>query len=182
MKKIVLVSIALLALTSAFAQAEVILVWADAGFTTCNYDNPVALATVYVTHENVVGTTASQYSLTENSGTLTWIADVNQFTLSLGTSQTGYAVSYGGCLSGPIHVQNVLYSVAGTPAPCTGITVEPDPNALTGEIEGVDCGTPRVKTFPNASFMSFNTDGSCVCGEIVPVEETSWGKLKALYE
>jgi hypothetical protein len=30
--------------------------------------------------------------------------------------------------------------------------------------------------------MYVNPDGSCDCGEVVPVEDTSWGQIKALYQ
>jgi len=56
----------------------------------------------------------------------------------------------------------------------------PDPAAPTGQIEGVDCAT--TKTFPNGSSLTFDYDGTCPpCGEIVPVEETNWGRVKSLY-
>jgi hypothetical protein len=181
MKRIVLVSIALLAIaTSVFAQAGAVMLWGDAGFTTCNVVNPVGLATVYMTHEGHPGATAIQFALSDDTGVLAWVADQNQFPLALGNTQTGYATTYGGCVAGQIHIVNVLYTVAGAPAACTGITVVPDPAALTGEIEAVNCS--QVKVFPNASFLSFNEDGSCVCGEITPVEESSWGRVKALYQ
>ncbi len=73
---------------------------------------------------------------------------------------------------------NILYSAAG-PLPCSTLEVVPDPAALTGQIEGVDCN--QTKTFPNGSVLSFNGDASCPCGIIVPVEETNWGRVKSLY-
>ena len=182
MKRIVLVSIALLAFaTAAFAQPGAVLLWDDLAFTSCDAVSPAGVLTVYVTHEGHPGAKAVQYALSEDTGgSIIYLADVNNFALVIGNSQAGIAVSYGGCVAGQIHVQNVLYSVISNPTACTGITVVPDPAAPSGGIEGVNCADVKVQ--PNGSFLSFNDDGSCQCGEIVPVEATSWGRLKALYE
>ena len=183
MKRIVLVSIAVLALaTTVFAQDGRVMLYIDAGFTTCNANAPTGLITVYVVHDMHPGATAIQYSLTENTGgALFYIADQTQLPLNLGDSQTGIATTYGGCFTGAVHVLNVLYQIMSDPPACTGITVSPDPRLIPpAKIQSVDCN--QVFKFPNASFLSFNDDGSCQCGEIVPVEATNWGRVKALYQ
>jgi hypothetical protein len=182
MKRIVLVSVVLLAFASAAFAQGVVMLYADNTFTQCDASPAPGLFTAYVVHEVTLGAKAVQYQVIEDTGgLLVYVADQNQFPLVIGNSQTGVAVSYGGCFNNQIHVQNVLYSLVGTPAVCTGLTVVNDPLAPTGEIEATDCND--VKTFPNGSFLSFSDDGSCPCGELqTPVEETNWGRVKALYQ
>lgn len=181
MKRIVLVSIALLAFASAAFGQGVVMLYSDPGFTTCDATPAPGLFTVYVVHEVTNGAKAVQFKLEENTGgSLLYIADQPQFPLVIGNSQTGIAVSYGGCFNNQINAVNILYQVLSAPPVCSGMTTVADPNAPTGEIEATNCND--VKTFPNGAFLSFSDDGTCLCGEIVPIEETNWGRVKALYQ
>jgi len=183
MKKAMLLVLALsVVMTSsvAFGQAGAIVLYADIAYTSCNALYLSGVQTVYVRHELSPGTTASQFMLTNNPGMI-YLADqapTGSGFLLLGSSQTGIAISYNSCLGDAIPILNVLYSAA-APAVCSTIEVVPDPAALTGQIEGVDCA--QNSTFPNGSIMTFNSDGTCACGIVVPVEETNWGRVKSLY-
>jgi len=165
---------------AASAQPGAVSLYADAGFTSCDVAEPAGLLTVYVVHEWHPGASAVQYRLLENTGgSLSYLADQNSFTMVIGDSQSGIAVSYGGCVQGQIHVQNVLYSVLSSPAVCTGVEPGPDPGAPSGQIESVNCSL--VKEFPNRHPMTFNGDGSCPCGIVHPAETSTWGRVKSLY-
>jgi len=183
MKRIVLTSIAVLVLaTTAFAQGGAVMLYADPAFTECNVDGAAALLTVYVVHEVPVGASAVFYAIRDNTGgALFYVADQTQFALNIGDSQSGIATTYSGCVSGQIHVLNVLYSVLSSPPACSFVEVFPAPDAPSGQIEGVDCS--EVKNFPNGSILTFDgTPGTCQCGEQTPIEETNWGRVKALYQ
>jgi len=159
-------------------QAGAIMLYGDPGYNTCNVVNPTGVFTLYIQHDLTSGTTASQFALTANPGMIYLADQVQGGFLSLGDSQTGIALTYGACMGGPVNILNVLYSAAG-PAPCSTIEVVPDPDALTGQIEGVDCALN--KNFPNGAHLTFNGDSSCPCGTIVRTEATTWGGVKALY-
>ena len=181
MKKALLLVLALgmvMTASLAFAQGGAIMMYADPGYTSCNAVNAAGVYTVYIRHELSPGTTASQFAITANPGMIYLADQIQGGFLSLGNSQSGIALTYGSCLAGAINILNILYSVAG-PVACSTLEVIPDPNALTGQIEGVDCNV--TKTFPNGSILTFNGDSSCPCGIIVPVEETNWGRVKSLY-
>ena len=60
------------------------------------------------------------------------------------------------------------------------MSIIPDPSAPSGEIEGVDCMEPANKTFPTGGGGRINSDQTCDCN--VPVEDTTWGGIKALYK
>jgi len=184
MKRIVLVSIAVLALaTTVFAQNGRVMLYSDPGFLSCNSDNPAVTFTAYVVHDGHPGAMAVQYAITDDTGgALSYLADINPWALVIGNSQAGVAVSYGGCQAGQVHAQSILYSVLSNPPVCSTVSVIDviDPDQGPG-IYGVDCLQPILRPL-NGSVLTFNEDGSCACGEVVPVEETNWGRVKALYQ
>jgi len=106
---------------------------------------------------------------------------------------TGVAVTYnGGCNASPLLIGTISYFAHGDTPPCAYLRVIPDPSAVSGRIEGADCSLN--KTFPEGWPLAVNSDGTCSCGAVlggggpimppcnpVPTEETSWGKVKALY-
>ena len=182
MKKALLLVLALsVAMTASMAAAQdggTIGLYGDANGVSCNVVGAAGVVTIYVIHELTTGTTASQFAITANPGMIYLADQVQGGFLSLGGSQTGIALTYGSCLPGPINILNILYSAV-APVACSTLEVVPDPNALTGQIEGVDCA--QTKTFPNGSVLTFDSDGTCSCGPRVPVEETNWGRVKSLY-
>jgi hypothetical protein len=180
MKRSVLIAIALISIASlAFAQAGSIGLFADPGGTACTFTDTGSLVQVYYFHLNVPGATASQWRL--DLGGLPWVhlGDTMNFPTVIGTSIGGISIGYGGCFPAPIAlgVSNFFGSVAPT---CSMISIVADPASLSGEIEGVDCGTPALKVFPTGGSGYVNADASCECN--IPVEETTWGGVKALYQ
>jgi hypothetical protein len=57
--------------------------------------------------------------------------------------------------------------------------VLPNPNFPSGKIEVGDCSNHVV--FGVGLVATLNGNSSCPCGYPVPVEETTWGSVKALY-
>lgn len=181
MKKILLLAAVFVMIASmVHAQGHVAIYLDGTGFTECNIASDVGLLTINVVHTLHPGATAVQYKIQNNGTTLIYLADVNFFALVIGNSQAGIAVSYGACLPGPILVQNILYNGIGTSPACSNLAVVPDPAAPSGFVEAVDCTATKV--FPTAGIMVMKDDGSCPCMLWDRVEETTWGKLKSLYE
>lgn len=183
MKKALLLVLALgmvMTASLAFAQNGAIILYSDnTTLSSCNIPADAGLFYVTAVHELHPGATASQFKFQNNGTTMIYLADTNYFSLVIGNTQAGVAVSYGGCLNGQIMVVTALYNGIGTSPACSSIEVVPDPAAPSGNIEAVDCNTTKV--FPNGSLLTIKGDLSCPCGEIVPVEETNWGRVKSLY-
>lgn len=183
MRKSLVVSVILLVSVTGgrlHAQPGVMSLYADPAFTTCNVANPSAVQYAYVVLDATSGATAVQYALSDNTGgAIVWLADQYMFPLVLGNSQSGVAVSFGGCLQGQIHVQNVVYTVESEPGICTFIEFVPDPGAPTGGLEAVNCS--QVKWAPESDILTFRADGTCWCSTIRPVEASTWGRVKSLY-
>jgi len=125
-----------------------------------------------------VGSTACQYSAPKPTCmTAMYLSDTNPFPVTVGNSQTGVSVGYGTCRVGPIHVQTISFFTSGTTPACCRYRVLPDPNLASGQVETVDCAfQPGIAT-GGQGFV--NSNPTCNCN--VPVEDTTWGGVKALY-
>ncbi len=180
MKRSVLIALVIVCSASmALAQAGAIDIFADPGMTSCNFVDAGSLVQVYFGHMHHGSATASQFKL--DLGGLPWthLGDTWNFTTIIGTSVTGVSIGYGSCQAAPTVLGNANFFGSASPV-CSLIRIVPDPGSLSGLIEGVDCGTPAVKTFPQGGAGRVNDDGSCTC--TTPVEETTWGGVKALYQ
>jgi hypothetical protein len=167
--------------SSGGGEAGTISLYSDLGLTSCEIDDNAGVVYVYVVHEYHPGASAIQFSAPVPScwtGAV-WLADTIQFPLTIGNTQDGIAVSYGGCQAGRVHIASMLISTGGTGGECCEYLVLPDPVAPSGQIEGVDCAVSG--TFPNSKSAVVNVNPSCPCGDLVSVETKTWGAVKALY-
>jgi hypothetical protein len=189
MKRLLLLVAGLMILMSVNVSAQnvgAIMLYTDAGGVDCNAFPAAGLFYVYLFHEFHNGVTGSFFSLQYNGATgLTPISGINPDPtniLVLGdlTTPGGASFSYGACRVNRLHFATVLYSAIGVVDPCADITVVLSPNSLSQTIEGIDCSA--TKQVADGSRATFNDPGTeCPCGRIVPVENTNWGKVKALY-
>lgn len=182
MRKVLLLTIAVMCVSSlAYGQAGhgSIDIFSDAGFTSCNITTPAAEAyTVYIAQTNVTnGTTACAFSIDKPAALLNLGETVPDPFLKIGNSDDGVSISYTLCLTGTFLVMSITYfGAAGT---CDLMTVVGDPTSTTGEVEFIDCDAIR-SSIPQAGQARLNPDGTCTCD--VPVQETTWGGIKALYD
>jgi hypothetical protein len=144
------------------------------------YDQSPGLLTIYVVHTNTTGATASRWSAPMPSCMVgaTFLTDQPVFGVNIGNSQTGISIGYAACLTGPIHILSMLFFGSGLSSSCCRYDVYPDPGAVSGQIEVVDCANNLLWTTGSPGFV--NPDQGCVCG-LVPVEQTTWGRVKSLY-
>jgi len=145
--------------------------------------------TVYVIHDQVVSATAAAYRVSTCNSTLVYIGQTVYSPYYIGDVNSGIAVTYEGCQSGPYLIQSIEYAATGLLPVDSGLAVKPWP--LSGEIEGVDCNFQS--TFPDGGVLCIGcVNVGCKnilgadppyyrCTEPVPVENRSWGKVKALY-
>jgi len=160
----------------AFAQAGSIRIASDATGADCNLVDAGGLVTVHLLHVDAPGATASQFRLDVSATGWMHLGDTWNFATVIGTSTLGVSVAYGGCFPGPIALGAINFFGTNA-APCTMINIVEDPEALSGNIEAVDCES--FKVFPTGGAGIVNSDGTCDCS--TPVQETTWGGVKALY-
>jgi hypothetical protein len=75
-------------------------------------------------------------------------------------------------------VLTINYFAVGTTQNCCYYEVQPDPHVPSGQIEVVDCASNLV--FAPGGGIIVNPDQSCYCA--IRVEETTWGRVKSIYE
>lgn len=155
--------------------------------------SPVA-ASVYV-NKNIIlympGETANMFTM-ENLGLwpVAWsamvdapwisLSDTDPFPIQIGSSQTGKAIGYGTCLQGPIWATSINFFVQNQgQVPCCPYPVIADSQVSSGVIEVVDCYSSVV--YGNGATSIVKPDATCLCTSVVPVEETTWGRVKAFY-
>jgi hypothetical protein len=179
MKKFVLtVAVVALFASPSFAQTGAMGLFADNQGLSCNITVPAAgPLSVYVVHKSPGGATGAQWTLnapTSATFFYTGGAVANPNILSIG-DQTDLSLAYGGCISGDFHTYTLnFFSTAVMPS-CSYMSLVPAPNK-PGVIS-VDCIFAEIPVIPGKGIL--NADGTCDCN--VATEESTWGKVKALY-
>ncbi|UCG53142.1 MAG: hypothetical protein JSW58_06210, partial [Candidatus Latescibacterota bacterium] len=97
--------------------------------------------------------------------------------VTIGNSQTGVSIGYGGCVGAPTNVLDISLFCQGLTGTCCYYTVIPDDDAPSGEIEVVDCSNALLYATGGTGII--NSNATCFCD--VPAEESTWGKIKVLY-
>ena len=159
-------------------------VYADNGGTSCNIvDYFAGIRPVYVVHTSYGGATASQFVAPRPAcwtGAV-WIGDSTPYCAGVGCgdSQTGITLVYGACKIGAIHVLTISYFVQGSSQSCCLYPLLPHPGSSGGQVEVADCDFNAGVAI--GLVATVNADATCPCGYPVPVEETTWGRVKSLY-
>jgi len=97
-----------------------------------------------------------------------YLGEINQFPLVVGNTQTGYSVDFEGCQYATL-ICTIQYWIAGYITPCCEYPVFPG--------EAWSCSGVQVAPYARGGVV--NADQNCRC--VVPVQETTWGAVKALY-
>ena len=192
MKTTLLLSICVMFATAmAFAQPFIppgnIGIYDDPSGANCTVTATDGEMLVYIVHTQTPSTTGCRFSLGFSGAAMTHVATImgTGNTLLYGDASSGVGISYGVCRCSPIYVAMVLYAGGSTPDPCDLIFVLDDPTANPPGIYMTDCTSPepvqREIGRGGAAYINDGVDGShCPCN--IPVEETTWGKVKALYQ
>jgi hypothetical protein len=163
------------------ASVSRITLYADAASTACTLaDDEPRLADVFVVHE--IGTDNSylvNFRLTASAGfTGAWVEDALPAGMfAIGTSPDGITIDYRACRTGDASILRVTYQLFGTSSPCSFLQVSAPPGV--DFIEAWDCSFWR-DDLPGGKLL-MNPNETCPCEEPVPVQETTWGGVKALY-
>ena len=187
---VIMTGVLICAVTISFSQAQgrIDLV-ADPGGVSCNIlDTAPGLVRVHMLVTQRLGVTAVQFAAPKPACWVgaTWLLDEIAFGVPIGDSQNnlpyGLAIGFGACLDSPIYLGAIVYLTQGQALPCCYYPVVktedtypeiPTPVMVTCdfEIDGIAGGHAIVNAQPG-----------CSCDEPVPVEQTTWGAMKALYE
>ncbi len=185
MKRSLLIALCVVFCSSmAFAQAGSIGLFADPMGTNCDvYDQIPGLVSVYVVHVFAPGATEARFKvdhLSWGAGMLTYLSEyVTPPYIGLGIPTTGITIIYGSCQSSPNMILTITYFGSGLTPPCSYIQVVPDPTAIPPGIYMKECTPPSLKISTGGAVV-VNPDATCMCD--IPVEETTWGQVKALYQ
>ncbi|HET6350124.1 MAG TPA: hypothetical protein VFH88_13675 [Candidatus Krumholzibacteria bacterium] len=176
MKRLVLMILAcgLLATSSARAGYWELHIYSDAVLTDSTIsDNSPRIVNFYVVEKGYFrGATGVRFSTEPTAGfTGVWLGDETSY-YKVGNSPTDIAVAYAACIPPPILVITMTYQLYGTSTPCSELLIAP-PACCTGVVApDVDCSFTEGQITDLRSLRI-----NCA----VPVEPTTWGKVKALY-
>jgi hypothetical protein len=134
------------------------------------------IGTVYVVASNFnMWMSAAEY-MVEYPPEVIWLAD-NTGGIDIGRSDIGIATSWplpqNAFVPFAVNEVTVLYNCDGCPRTDIPINVVPNPTSISGEVQAV--------RWPDTAVITAVGMLSYIC-PTVPAEETSWGKIKALYE
>ncbi len=165
---------------TALSQGGSVGIYANASGTDCNLpDVTRGLTTYYVVHTISDAATGCGYWAPKPACfTATWLSDTNPFPVTIGNSQTGVSIGYGSCRYGSVLVQTLSFFTNGTTPNCCFYPVRGIPTS--GEVEVVDCLFNL--RFGQGVMSVVNATPGCPCTGInVKVEDSTWGRVKALY-
>jgi hypothetical protein len=155
--------------------------FADPQAASCNlFDQSAGLMTFYVVHVLTSGAAAAQFGAPIPSCMTgaSYLGESSPFGAVIGNSQTGVAIGYGACLSGPIHLLTIRLFVQGLSEPCCLYPVIPALGYGDTKVWMVDCDENELEAA--SAYAVVNPIGACQCSS-VKTEDATWGKIKSLY-
>jgi hypothetical protein len=180
MKRVVWIVVALMLAGTvvSYAQQGSIMVFSSSNAMSCDFLDlgDLSVVRVYIFHMYTAGSGASQWRLAVPAD-WEFIGDTKYYELVIGTSVEGCAVSYAGCASGNLLLIRASFfgspAIDGTPPEtCIGIVAAPG----KAGVRTVDCAD-NPYLVPGGSGR-VNSKYDCV----VPVQESTWGSIKAHYQ
>jgi hypothetical protein len=167
---------------STSAKADIIGLYGDDMHTTCSAQTMGSFALqFYVFHYSATGTTGSRFMTPLPSCFVDVTGPVTNsvFPSTIGTAASGVEVYYGECLTGWIHVLDIVYFSTFEFPPCCIQTMAAHPTALSGYVEVIPCSGGPLPIFGYSGISE--ADSSCPCELTVGTESATWGSIKALY-
>lgn len=146
--------------------------------TSCNFDGPTP---VWIVHINSPGVTELFFKVDWPVGPWHVYVWAISGAIVSGSIWTGIHVWWDdGCRSGTYIVGDISWG-SDEPIPnCTQIGIVAHPDRPSGRIEGLDCNQNTV--YITGQYAVVNpVPEECWCDSPVPVEQTTWGQIKALY-
>jgi len=185
MKKALLMTMALvlIAIPAAAQQGYLGLFGDPQGENCFLLDNVPGLVSVYVVHMDSPGASAAEFMVDLGTQQMVFLADVpTPGYVTIGTSTTGVAIGYAGCVASPNVVLRMDFFANGLSAPCSVIELLENPDS--GQIQVVDCEADGYNLVPvEGRGMFINPNENCEDCGLVPVgtEQNTWGSLKSIF-
>jgi hypothetical protein len=184
MKQVLVAVVALVIVVpvSAFPQGSggTIAVFSDLAGTDCNIEvSASSIFVVYFFHIWHQGVRGVEFSapIPPCLGVV-HIGENSDFA-KIGDTLSGVVIQYGECLPAPINSLRVTYFANTLTENCCYWPALAAPDEPSGEIRVLDCESNVV--YGTGGRAIANPDGTCMCNFPVPVEQTTWGGIKALY-
>jgi hypothetical protein len=113
----------------------------------------------------------------------TWVADepapgLNGFS-STQNEFWGLEITWGDCRDLPVYLGKIVFATTGQSQPCCKLEIT-RPIVEQGPIT-MECTTPVVVWLVETRGAIINGNPDCPCDEPIPVEQSTWGAIKALY-
>lgn len=199
-KLLILLCFIVFGVSSAFGQNGAIGIFGDPqGMTPCMSDVGPGTRYFYILHLYSIGATGSQFAAPEP-----WclrgqhLANIPVFPVVLGDPEYGVTIGYGTCKTGSFLILTMLYQMTGVTPNCCCWSVIPDPNVSSGQIEISDCDFNLSYGTGGLAIINSTVDCQCfacmspACLEAfyaqktgcllpTPSDESTWGRVKALY-
>ncbi len=174
--------------TTASAQLPRVGLYSNANASNCSLtDVAPGYFQVFVVAQNIPDVVGIEFQVVAGPGfTATLVGELcplPPFPSVIGDAFSGLVLALGNCYNPPIHVYTLTFQGFGTSDACANLALASHPDRLDGHIRAVDCSFNAVLIQQSSTDMFLlNPDGSCnSCGFPVPVEHTTWGAVKALY-
>jgi hypothetical protein len=171
----------------AFGQSEKITLYADAAGTDCSVTETVpGLVSVYLFHVGLGRRRASFFTARKPdcwTGAV-WVGDVFPPGMAfIGNTQSDFSVHYCDCRDLPTFIGTINYFVTSIGSSCCEYPVLPMSNPqIPGSVLTHDCSVPFSTLYAiGAGKVTINETEDCLCDPPLAVEETTWGRVKALY-
>jgi hypothetical protein len=197
MRRIILGSLIMIAITSGLAMAQLvgeIEIYADAGGTQCIVQDPGdGVIQVHIYLASVVPIRAIQFAAPKPDcwTNVVYLGEqINSHAPEIGNTQnvtTGGLTMGFDCVNGspPYYIGYMSFLSQGTPPVCCRypIVKAADLHPEFGGPIAVPCSEAILVGLDSGAAW-INSDGSCNCddGSPVPTEHTTWGKVKSLYK
>jgi hypothetical protein len=156
-------------------------IFADEGAASCNIFDTPGLVNVYVfASPGADGSRAAQFKVEASPEMMmTYITVTSDFQfIDIGGAMSNLSVAYATCLTTQTKIATLLFNGAGNSGTCGLFTIKPADGLASGMIEIVTCDNFKV-LFEQLGQARLNPDDTCLCQ--VPVQEKTWGGIKALY-
>jgi len=186
MKTLFLAFLALVCAAPVLAQDRIEL-YADRNMNSCFITEPLSppIVQVHIFINGPVGATGVRFTAEKPACWVgaTWLGDaLVPGAINVSNSQYDWSIAFGGCTvpNEPSYIGAISYLISNQALPCCEVTALP--SVPMQYFLFTDCDFGEHPLEPTKTIV-INPDATCGCqsGSKLAVEETSWGRVKALY-
>jgi hypothetical protein len=157
-----------------------ITVFADPAASSCfASDNAAGSLILYIFHTNFSGMLTSNFRIAESSGFhAIYASETIAVPAHVGDFRSGVLLGYGECQGGSLLLGTLTYTTLGTSVPCSYLDVVAAPPYPWPATES--CSFEDYPALPLGK-LYVNPGAACQMWCTVATEQSTWGKIKAMY-